>query len=167
MMELLVSRTASPLGEIVTVHAGTAMCALGFADHWDRLRGDLQRRIPAATFLEGPCPQTTRDALEAYFAGDLDALADVELHLVGTPFQRSVWETLRTIAPGATASYGELAARVGRPHAARAIGAANGANPISLVVPCHRVIRSDGSLCGYGGGTDRKRWLLAHESTQA
>jgi methylated-DNA-[protein]-cysteine S-methyltransferase len=100
--------------------------------------------------------------LEEYFAGSRREF-DLTLHLEGTPFQRRVWAALREIPYGATLSYGELARRIDKPKASRAVGLANGRNPISILVPCHRVIGTNGSLTGYGGGLDRKRWLLAHE----
>ena len=100
--------------------------------------------------------------LDEYFGGQRTEF-DLPLNLVGTPFQRTVWAALTTIVPGETLSYGALAASVGCPKSVRAVGLANGANPISVVVPCHRVIGADGSLTGYGGGIERKRWLLAHE----
>ena len=103
-------------------------------------------------------------ALTAYFAGALKALDTIPVELQGTPFQRRVWEQLRTVRAGSTATYAELARAIGAPKAVRAVGAANGANPVALIVPCHRIIGSSGHLTGYGGGLDRKRWLLAHES---
>jgi methylated-DNA-[protein]-cysteine S-methyltransferase len=102
--------------------------------------------------------------LEAYFNGKIDALAEVKTATGGTAFQREVWKALRTIPAGTTISYGELATRVGRQGASRAVGAANGANPIPIVVPCHRVIGVDGSLTGFGGGLAHKKWLLEHEA---
>jgi methylated-DNA-[protein]-cysteine S-methyltransferase len=102
-------------------------------------------------------------ALAAYFAGDLDALDTVPVEPEGTPFQRRVWAALRTIPAGETRGYGELARQIGHPTASRAVGAANGANPIWVVIPCHRVIGASGALTGYAGGLDAKRWLLAHE----
>lgn len=101
--------------------------------------------------------------LDAYFAGDLTSF-DLEMDMRGTSFQRSVWSQLNEIPYGETISYGELARRVGNPNASRAVGLANGRNPISLIVPCHRVIGADGSLTGYGGGLERKTWLLEHET---
>lgn len=100
--------------------------------------------------------------MRAYFAGELQAF-DVPLNMAGTDFQRVVWRELRNIGYGEIISYAELARRVDRPGAARAVGAANGRNPISIIVPCHRVIGADGTLTGYGGGLDRKEWLLRHE----
>lgn len=102
------------------------------------------------------------EQLDAYFAGELQTF-DLVTAPVGSPFQLDVWRALVAIPFGATASYGELATQVGRPGAARAVGAANGRNPISIIVPCHRVIGSGGALVGFGGGLDRKRWLLDHE----
>jgi methylated-DNA-[protein]-cysteine S-methyltransferase len=113
-------------------------------------------------------PSGIAENLRAYFEGDLDVLDRVPVRFVrGTPFQREVWDALRTIPLGETISYAELARRVGRPGAYRAVGSANGQNPVGVVVPCHRVIAADGTLGGYGGGLDRKRWLLAHEGALA
>ena len=104
------------------------------------------------------------EQLAAYFNGDLIDF-DLPVAPSGTPFQQRVWDELRTIPFGETVTYRDLAVRIGRPSACRAVGAANGRNPISIIVPCHRVVGSDGSLTGYGGGIERKRWLLAHEAT--
>ncbi len=104
-----------------------------------------------------------RRALDAYFAGEHGAIDAVAIRTAGTEFQRQVWAALRSIPCGQTETYGALATRIGRPLAVRAVGAANGANPIGIVVPCHRVIGADASMAGYGGGLQRKRWLLAHE----
>jgi methylated-DNA-[protein]-cysteine S-methyltransferase len=106
------------------------------------------------------------DRLKAFFAGDLAAIEGIHVESAGTPFQRKVWTVLRKIPVGRTWTYTQLAARAGRPEAVRAAGAANGLNPISVVVPCHRVIGSDGSLTGYGGGIHRKEWLLRHEGAR-
>lgn len=108
-------------------------------------------------------PTAIRRALEAYFEGDFALLGSIPCATAGTDFQRAVWTALRDIPAGQTLSYGALAAKLGCPKAVRAVGLANGANPIGVVVPCHRVIGSNGSLTGYGGGLERKRWLLAHE----
>jgi methylated-DNA-[protein]-cysteine S-methyltransferase len=108
-------------------------------------------------------PRGLTAAILNYFAGDLGAIDALWVEMGGTPFQREVWRALREIPCGSTTSYGKLAQRIGRPAAVRAVGLANGANPIAVVVPCHRVIGSDGSLTGYGGGMERKRWLLDHE----
>jgi len=115
----------------------------------------------------GHNPQGLRDAIERYFAGDVSAIDDIPAETAGTPFQRSVWNELRRIPSGAVISYGKLAEQIARPKAVRAVGLANGANPIGIVVPCHRVIGSNGSLTGYGAGLERKRWLLDHERKHA
>jgi methylated-DNA-[protein]-cysteine S-methyltransferase len=127
---------------------------------------DLLRRYygaDARTLRDVPRRSRAARALIAYFAGELDAIADVATETNGTPFQDSVWSALRRIRAGRTMSYGALAAAIGKPMAVRAVGLANGANPIAIVVPCHRVIGANASLTGYGGGLHRKRWLLAHE----
>jgi methylated-DNA-[protein]-cysteine S-methyltransferase len=109
----------------------------------------------------GPLPQALRQ-LEEYFTGKRRDFA-LPLRLEGTAFQRRVWNVLMEIPYGETWSYGRLARRIDNPNACRAVGLANGRNPLSILVPCHRVIGADGSLTGYGGGVERKRWLLAHE----
>ena len=124
-----------------------------------RVQYGAGRRVPVA----GRAPGSVADALDAFFSGSLDALDEIEVHTGGTEFQRSVWAALREIPSGKTTSYGRLAQNIGRPGACRAVGLANGANPIGIVVPCHRVIGADGTLTGYGGGIERKRWLLEHE----
>jgi methylated-DNA-[protein]-cysteine S-methyltransferase len=143
----------SPLGALLLVGDGEALSAL---------------LLPGAE----PKPEWVRDQrafaqvsaqLRAYFAGELRTF-DVSLAPVGTPFQQRVWSALREIPYGATVSYGELAARLGQPTASRAVGLANGRNPIAIIVPCHRVIGANGTLVGYGGGLDRKRWLLEFEA---
>jgi methylated-DNA-[protein]-cysteine S-methyltransferase len=107
-----------------------------------------------------------RTALSSYFKGDLDRLGEIKWRVGGTLFQRKVWNALPGIPAGSTLSYGALAAKLGSPRAMRAVGHANGANPISVVVPCHRLIGANGSLVKYGGGLDRKRWLLRHEGVE-
>ena len=133
-----------------------------------RLHMDGQRHAPDASLdwerdddgLAGVVEQ-----LEAYFAGSRQAF-EVPLALAGTDFQRRVWEGLLEIPYGETMSYGELARRVGRPGASRAVGLANGRNPVAIIVPCHRVIGANGTMTGYGGGLDRKVWLLDHERSR-
>ena len=117
--------------------------------------------VPAAV-TDDPVLAAAASQLGAYFAGELTSF-DLPLSLAGTGFQQAVWAQLRDIPYGETISYGELARRIGQPSASRAVGLANGRNPVSIVVPCHRVVGSDGSLTGYGGGIDRKRYLLALE----
>ena len=171
-MQIKLVEVKSPLGGIeVAFHEhknGDKVVGLEFADHRARLQKFMRRRFGAVTFVKttrlSPAMRQVRDHVRAYFAGDIKALDKIEVDLGGTPFQKQVWQQLRRIRPGKTASYGELARKVQRPQASRAVGAANGANPIALIVPCHRVIGSDGSLTGYAGGIDRKRWLLEHEA---
>ncbi|MFG2115162.1 methylated-DNA--[protein]-cysteine S-methyltransferase [Streptomyces sp. NPDC048718] len=125
-----------------------------------------QRHRPPEETFGTPDPRPFAEAvrqLDAYFAGELTEF-DLPLHLVGTPFQLRVWEQLRLIPYGETRTYGELAEALGNPAASRAVGLANGKNPVGIVVPCHRVIGAGGSLTGYGGGLDRKRRLLAFEA---
>jgi methylated-DNA-[protein]-cysteine S-methyltransferase len=162
---LSLDRLATPVGEalIVTDEAGR-LRAFNWTDYEGRMRRWIARRYPRASLSERPGP--ARSAFEAYFKGDLGALDDLAWVAAGTAFQLTVWRALCTIPPGETLSYAGLAERIGRPTAIRAVGLANGANPISVLVPCHRVIGADGSLTGYGGGLDRKRWLLAHEGAR-
>lgn len=150
--------------QIVTDAAGT-LRAVDWDDHAHRLHRLMARFYGAGQVDLQPAERRSAAsvALQAYFAGDTGAITDLPTASNGTPFQRLVWDALRTIPPGSTLSYSALAARIGRPAAIRAVGLANGANPISIVVPCHRVIGANGSLTGFGGGVARKRWLLAHE----
>jgi methylated-DNA-[protein]-cysteine S-methyltransferase len=143
------------------------MRALDFLDFESRMRRllRLQYGVDGRDFiLEGrTAPPAIACALRDYFAGDLEATDAIPVATNGTAFQRDVWAALRTIRAGTTLSYAALARQLGRPKSVRAVGLANGANPVAIVVPCHRVIGADGNLTGYGGGIDRKRWLLAHE----
>ena len=148
---------------IVTDNEGV-LRAIEFGTDESRLEHLLRRQYGNYTIEKGQVPDSVKRALAAYFKGELDALAPLETATGGTPFQREVWKTLRTIPAGTTISYGQLATGLGRKGASRAVGAANGANPIPIVVPCHRVIGADGSLTGFGGGLARKKWLLDHES---
>ncbi len=159
-------RMASPVGTLLIVTDAEAhLRALHWEDDELRLQRRLQRHYGAGVVLHHSDGRASRarQALEAYFAGDLHAIDNIPVAAAGTPFQRDVWAALREIPVGKTLSYGALAAKIGRPKAVRAVGLANGANPIGIVVPCHRVIGADSSLTGYGGGLERKRWLLDHE----
>jgi methylated-DNA-[protein]-cysteine S-methyltransferase len=139
--------------------------ALDWHDHEARMHRLLRLHYGAGAVRLVPArqPSPARRALEAYFDGELQSIDAVAVATGGTAFQRQVWAELRRIPVGETLSYGVLASRLGRPQAARAVGLANGSNPIGVVVPCHRVLGADASLTGYGGGIDRKRWLLTHE----
>lgn len=167
-MHFWLDRYASPVSPllIVTDDAG-ALRALEFDDHDERMQRLLRTHYGEYVLENRAAPASIVRALDAYFAGELAALDEVAVATGGTEFQRDVWKALRNIAPGTTASYGKLAENIGRPGASRAVGAANGANPIAIVVPCHRVIGANGTLTGYGGGLPRKRWLLEHERQHA
>jgi methylated-DNA-[protein]-cysteine S-methyltransferase len=156
---------ATPAGSMTAAVRDGRVCALGFTDHWNRHRRVLAARFDGAvTMRKAADPAGIVSTLGRYFAGELDVLAEVEVDGGGTEFQRRVWDRLRDIPAGSTMSYAALARAVGHPRAVRAVGAANGANPIGIVVPCHRVVGADGTLTGYNGGVERKRWLLAHEA---
>ena len=167
-MQLQLERRAYPLATllIVTDSAG-ALRALDFEDYEPRLRRLLTRYYGDYVLTEGAAPPAVTKALDAYFAGDLTAVDRLPTATAGTEFQRSVWKALRQIPAGATLSYGALAAKLGKPGASRAVGLANGSNPVAIVVPCHRVIGANGSLTGYAGGVERKTWLLEHERRHA
>ena len=157
-------RLETPIGTalLVTDRDGV-LCALDWEDYEPRMRELLRLQHGVMALKDGHAPADIREALSAYFKGDLDSLRAIKWRLGGTPFQRNVWTALAKIPPGTTLSYGALAAQLGSPRAMRAVGHANGANPISVVIPCHRLIGADGSLVKYGGGLERKRWLLMHE----
>ena len=159
-----IDRLKTPIGvALLVADRDGVLCALDWEDHEARMR-DLLRRQHGPIALKGaPAPRGIVQALSAYFAGELDRLASIPWRVAGTPFQRKVWTALPRIPPGTTVSYGALAASLGSPRAMRAVGHANGANPISVVIPCHRLIGADGTLVKYGGGLSRKRWLLEHE----
>ena len=162
-------RVPTPTGVILLLtDALGRLRALDWEDHEDRMLRLLRLHYgPGGVVLSQDAgPSAARAALEAYFAGDLGALDGLEVETAGTPFQRAVWAALRRIPVGRTLSYGALAAEIGAAKAVRAVGLANGSNPIGVVVPCHRVIGADGSLTGYGGGLARKRWLLEHEGVR-
>lgn len=166
MHEFTLDRLETPLGQMLVVcDARGRLRAVDWSDFEARMQRLLERHYGQAglRLRDGRAPERIRHAIERYFAGDLQALDGIETATAGTAFQREVWAALRQIPAGATESYGQLAARLGRPKAVRAVGLANGANPIGVVVPCHRVIGADKSLTGYGGGLPRKRWLLSHE----
>jgi len=163
-MRLTLSTLASPIGTALIVTDGVGVLrALDFEDYRPRMDRLLRRHYGAVELAEGPVPAAIAQALTAYFDGDLPAPDRLPTSTNGTDFQRQVWAELRRLRPGEAVSYGTLSARIGRPKAVRAMGLANGANPIAIVVPCHRVIGADGSLTGYGGGLHRKEWLLRHE----
>lgn len=165
-LELRRETLATPVGEVVLLtDVDGRVRAVDFADFDARMRRLLDRHYPGGWTIsddDGP-PSPAREALAAYFAGEVAALDRIETATGGTAFQREAWAALRRIAPGETSTYGALARALGRPAAIRAVGAANGANPVALVAPCHRVVGAGGGLTGYAGGLERKAWLLEHE----
>jgi methylated-DNA-[protein]-cysteine S-methyltransferase len=154
----------SPLGPLTVFAGGGRLMGVEFGDNRADFEDQMVRRLRRAGLVkQHNDPAGAVSALRAYFGGDLHALDRLTVDPMGTPFQRRVWSALRSVRAGRTASYTEIANAIGAPTATRAVGAANGANPIAIVVPCHRIIGAGGSLVGYGGGLDRKRWLLEHE----
>lgn len=161
---LHLDRLETPIGTALLVTDDQGFLrALDWSDYETRLHRLLRRHYGEFVLEPAPAPKDITRALTQYFAGDLAQLNTIKWRTNGTPFQRKVWTKLQTIPAGKTASYGSMATRLKVPNAARAVGLANGANPVSVVVPCHRLIGADGSLTGYGGGLERKQWLLAHE----
>ena len=167
-MQIFRSIISTPVGEMLTLASDAGLCALEFIGpdkRLTRLEARLQRHFPPHEIAdrESPVIARTRQWLDAYFAGESADLGDLPLEMHGAAFEKRVWQALTQIPPGATTSYGAIAKALGSAGASRAVGAANGANPIAIIVPCHRVIGASGSLTGYGGGLDRKTWLLNHE----
>jgi methylated-DNA-[protein]-cysteine S-methyltransferase len=163
-MRLSLNKYSSPVSPLLLVtDADGALRALEFADKEARMHRFLKIHYGTYELKSGSPPAAVLRALDDYFEGQYAVLDRIRVATGGTPFQREVWRALRMIPSGSTTTYGELAARIGRRGASRAVGAANGSNPIAIVVPCHRVIGSGGKLTGYGGGLPRKQWLLEHE----
>jgi methylated-DNA-[protein]-cysteine S-methyltransferase len=165
-MNVTLDRIDSPIGTLLVVTDERAVRMLHFGDDAEAALRDMRRWYGDVAVPERRERLGVRDRLAAYFAGSFDAFEGLPLATNGTAFQEMVWAALREIAPGTTRTYGELAKRIGAPGAARAVGLANGANPIALIVPCHRVIGADRSLTGFGGGLPRKAWLLRHEGVR-
>jgi methylated-DNA-[protein]-cysteine S-methyltransferase len=167
VLELLMDRVETPIGTMLLVadHEGN-LRAIDWSDYEERLMRILRLQYGKNGSRLEPAvnPHGLSDVIRRYFAGDLAAIDELPTRTAGTEFQRQVWKALREIPCGSTVTYAQLAERIGRPTAVRAVGLANGANPVGVVVPCHRVIGGNGSLTGYGGGIERKRWLLEHES---
>lgn len=154
----------TPIGRmLIAFDEDGAVRALDWEDYEPRMWRLLRLHYGAVRLAPGTLPLPIGDALSSYFAGDLEAIEQLPVRTGGTAFQRAVWAGLRAIPAGQAWSYGDLAAFIARPRAVRAVGAANGANPVGVIVPCHRVIGADRTLTGYGGGLHRKRWLLRHE----
>jgi len=166
MMKLVFDELDSEIGTIVVVCDDRNLLALDFEGFQARMDSNLKARFGEFTVVAGVDPLGTTSCLSAYFRGDYAALDDIAVDPSGTDFQQRVWHALRLIPVGETVSYGQLAARLGKPTASRAVGLANSKNPIGIVIPCHRVIGADGTLTGYAGGLERKRWLLSHEQVR-
>lgn len=164
-MILALGRYDSPIGQLAVATVGD--CIVGIDLRGDPAALETQLIKKAGASAPGSPSRVVLDALDRYFAGDLTAIDALAVNPSGTPFQLRVWSALRDVRAGSTTSYSAIAKRLGTPQAVRAVGAANGANPIPIVIPCHRVIGADGRLVGYGGGLERKRWLLAHEGVRS
>jgi methylated-DNA-[protein]-cysteine S-methyltransferase len=167
-MQIFRATLATPIGEMLTLASDDGLCALEFIGpdkQLTRLDARLERHFPPHEIVdrESPVIARTRQWLLAYFAGESADIVGIPLDMRGAGFEKRVWQALTRIPPGETTSYGAIAQALGSAGASRAVGAANGANPISIIVPCHRVIGASGHLTGYGGGLDRKTWLLNHE----
>jgi|ERR1700722_3189562 methylated-DNA-[protein]-cysteine S-methyltransferase len=166
VLRLLTDRIRTPIGKMLIIADEDGnLRAADWSDHEARMQRLLRLHYGEHRFRLEPNhnPNGLADAIGLYFAGDLNVIDGLPVETGGTPFQCEVWRALRRIQCGTTVSYAELAERIHRPAAVRAVGLANGSNPVGVVIPCHRVIGSDGSLTGYGGGIERKRWLLEHE----
>ena len=173
-MQLSRTILPTPLGEMLALSSDEGLCALEFTTVKGKARGEgrlprletrLARWFPPHEIVdrETPIIARTRRWLKDYFDGTAAEIDDLAFDMRGAPFEQRVWRALRAIPPGQTTSYGAIAQALRSPGASRAVGAANGANPVAIIVPCHRVIGSTGSLTGYGGGLDRKTWLIDHE----
>ena len=166
VIRLLIDQLNTPIGEmLVAVDTEGNLRVVDWADYVSRMIRLLTIHYGENGFTLEPArdPNGMTSVIARYFERKVTAIDDLPVQTGGTPFQREVWTALRTIPCGRTISYGQLARQIGRPAAVRAVGMANGSNPISIVVPCHRVIGADGSLTGYGGGLQRKSWLLEYE----
>lgn len=153
----------TPIGGLRLVAHRGCLRGLAFLEYWDGVEAFLQRRFDELDLA--PCRHPIAEKVEAYFRGEVETLDDIPVDPGGSEFQQQVWTALRRIPVGTTTSYRELARSIGRPSAVRAVATANATNPVSVVIPCHRVIHADGSISGYGGGVERKRWLLRHEAS--
>ncbi len=164
-LKINVVRHASPIGKLSLATIDRKLVHLDFEDNDDRLKTIQTRRFKKLEWIEGgEAPKSITAWLDAYFAGDVMSLPIADLNMIGTDFQKSVWDALIMIPNGKSVSYAGLANDLGNPKAVRAVARANALNPVSIIVPCHRVIGSNGTLTGYAGGLDRKKWLLDHEA---
>ena len=163
MTALLTDTVESPIGRLVLVFDAGRLCVLDYADNTERRTRLLRQRYHRVRLCAAAKPLGVTQQLRAYLGGKLDAIDSIQVDPGGTAFQQKVWAALRTIPPGTTRTYRDVAEQVGRPNAWRAVGRANALNPISIVLPCHRLIGANGALTGYAGGLERKHWLLRHE----
>ena len=159
---VLIDAIESPVGVLTVAERAGRVCLLHFGPDGPDVDAMFDRWYPGEPRARQPVPGVAA-VMDRYFKGEVGALDSIPVELNGTPFQKNVWQALRRIPCGTTISYAELARRIGEPAAVRAVGTANGANPVAVIVPCHRVIGSNGRLTGYGGGLNRKHWLLQHE----
>jgi O-6-methylguanine DNA methyltransferase len=162
-MDLYQDEFASPVGIVYVLSDGINLRAVDFEGYETRMHRLLTRHYGHYTIHSARDPAGAASRLEEYFGGDIRAIEGIAVATNGTEFQKQVWSALRDIPAGMTVTYGTIAGRIGRPNACRAVGLANGSNPIGIFVPCHRVIGADKALTGYGGGIERKQWLLDHE----
>jgi methylated-DNA-[protein]-cysteine S-methyltransferase len=163
MKELLVDYIESPIGKIMIVVDEGRMCALDFEGFEERMMKLLRRRYQQFELRQVDNPHGFSSCIKAYLEGDYSRLQAIPVSTGGTPFQQEVWNALREIPSGHTFTYSQLAEKIGRPKAVRAVGMTNSLNPIAIVLPCHRVVGANASLTGYAGGLERKHWLLRHE----
>ena len=167
IVRLFVERIKTPIGALLITHDGKRLANIAFADREDRRARELARDFPEAELDRAPKRSRFATALKRYFEGGIDAIDKLPVIDFGTAFQKRCWQELRRVPAGTTRAYVEHARAIGRPNAPRAVGHANGFNPISIVVPCHRLIGANGKRVHYGGGLERKRWLIEHEARYA
>ena len=160
---IALAQVESPVGPLTIAARDERVCLLHFGPDDERVRRWLARWYPGRAVVGHNDPAGAVSVLSRYFEGDVDAIDAIAVEMNGTPFQQRVWSALRRVRAGRTAAYAEIAREIGAPTAVRAVGAANGANPVAVIVPCHRIVGTNGSLTGYGGGLERKQWLLRHE----
>lgn len=163
MKELAIDTVSSAIGDILVITDEANLCAVEFGDCRSRIMRFLENRFSQIKLNSVENPLGISERIQAYLQGEYNSLDEIPISLGGTTFQQQVWLMLRTIPVGTVLTYGQLAEQLGKPTASRAVGFANSQNPISIVLPCHRVIGANGQLTGYAGGLERKRWLLTHE----
>jgi O-6-methylguanine DNA methyltransferase len=163
MKKLWFAEYDSPVGPLLIAGFDETLAILGFEDYYEQMNKLLLARFGEYEFTGGSGARPIVERLDRYFHEGVETFSEIRVEMHGSPLQNDVWTALRSIPAGETRSYGQLAAKLGRPKASRAVGHANAVNPVAIVVPCHRVIGASGRLTGYGGGLERKEWLLKHE----